>query len=54
MTLDYFSKKYSNTEEKNNKIDEEYGNLLKNYINNKNINKLQLIRREYSNDRENC
>jgi hypothetical protein len=32
----------------------EYGNLLKNYTNNKNINKLQLIRREYSNDRENC
>jgi len=32
----------------------EYGNLLKNYINNKNINKLQLIRREYSNDHENC
>lgn len=54
MTLDYFSKRYSNTKEKNNRIDEEYGNLLKNYINNKNINKLQLIKREYSNDRKNC
>lgn len=54
MTLDYFAERYSTEKEKNDKIDEEYGNLLKNYINNKSINKLQLLKREYSNDNKNC
>lgn len=46
MTLDYYSNRYKNEDEKNDKIDEEYGNLLKNYINNKNERKIQLTERE--------
>lgn len=53
MTLDYYSKRYQNEDERNDKIDEEYGKLLKNYINNKNQSKIQLIKREYSNDCKN-
>jgi hypothetical protein len=35
MTLDYYSNKDKKEDEKNDKIDNEYGNLLKNYINKK-------------------
>ena len=46
---------YSNTHGKNiteieNICDEEYGNLLLNYINNKNINQIQLTKKEYKYD----
>jgi uncharacterized membrane protein len=50
MTLDYYSNKDKKEDEKNDKIDNEYGNLLKNYINNKNESRIQLTEREYSYD----
>lgn len=50
MVLDYYSKRCKNINERNEKIDEEYGKLLSNYINNKNINEIQLQKKVYNND----
>ena len=47
MVLDHYSKRCKNINEKNDKIDIEYGKLLSNYINNKNIKEIQLLKREY-------
>ena len=47
MVLDYYSKSNENDDKINDKIDEEYGKILTNYINNKNINKIQIIKRNY-------
>ena len=45
----YCSRKYKNTEEINEKCDELYGKRLSKYINNKNINDIQLTKRRHYN-----
>lgn len=49
MVLDHCSKRYKNNEKRNDKIDEEYGKLLSNYINN-NIKEIQIQKMEYNHD----
>lgn len=49
MVLDYYSA-YSDIQKRNEKIDEEYGKLISNYINHKNIKEIQLDKKEYNYD----
>ena len=49
MVLDYYSA-YSDIQKRNEKIDEEYGKLISNYINHKNIKEIQLNKKEYNYD----
>ena len=49
MVLDYYST-YSDIQKRNDKIDEEYGKLLSNYLNHKNIKEIQLNKKEYNYD----
>ena len=49
--MEFYSKaKNENIHEIENNCDEQYGNLLSNYINNKNIHEIQLKKKEYKYD----
>ena len=50
LALTYSKTKSENIQEIENICDKEYGKLLLNYINNKNINEIQLTKKEYNHD----
>lgn len=52
IALESASLKYQNQDEIDDECDELYGKLLSNYINDKNINNIQLKQREYTHDRK--
>ena len=50
LALTYSKTKCENIREIENICDKEYGKLLLNYINNKNMNEIQLTKKEYNHD----